>query len=61
MGLKEQLKDTLPGPALCSLSDRFDVIGNIAVLSIPEELTRVPICYCGCCYLPAASYKDSAE
>jgi tRNA (guanine37-N1)-methyltransferase len=40
MGLKEQLKDTLPGPALCSLSDRFDVIGNIAVLSIPEELTR---------------------
>jgi len=39
MGLKEQLKDTLPGPALCSLSDRFDVIGNIAVLSVPEELT----------------------
>jgi len=39
MGLKEQLKDTLPGPALCSLSDRFDVIGNIAVISIPEELT----------------------
>ena len=39
MGLKEQLKDILPGPALCSLSDRFDVIGNIAVLSIPEELT----------------------
>ena len=40
MGLKEQLKNTLPGPALRSLSDRFDVIGNIAVLSIPEELTE---------------------
>jgi tRNA (guanine37-N1)-methyltransferase len=39
MGLNEQLKDTLPGPALCSLSDRFDVIGNVAVLCIPEELT----------------------
>lgn len=40
MGLKEQLKDILPGMALCSLSDRFDVIGDIAVLAIPEELTR---------------------
>lgn len=39
MGLKEQLKNILPGPALGSLSDRFDVIGNIAVLSLPEELT----------------------
>ena len=28
-----------PRTALCSLSDRFDVIGNIAVLAIPEELT----------------------
>lgn len=40
MGLKEQLKDTLPEPVLRTLSDRFDVIGNIAVLSIPEELAR---------------------
>jgi tRNA (guanine37-N1)-methyltransferase len=38
MGLKDQLKDIIPERALCSLSDRFDVIGNIAVLSIPEEL-----------------------
>jgi tRNA (guanine37-N1)-methyltransferase len=39
MGLKDQLKETLPGRVLCSLSDRFDVIGNIAVLSLPEELS----------------------
>ena len=39
MGLKEQLRDALPGPALSSLSDRFDIVGEIAVLSLPEELT----------------------
>jgi len=39
MGLKEQLRDTLPGEALSSLSDRFDIIGEIAVLSLPEELS----------------------
>jgi tRNA (guanine37-N1)-methyltransferase len=39
MGLKEQLRDTLPGQALSSLSDRFDIIGKIAVLSLPEALT----------------------
>ncbi len=38
MGLKEQLKDHLPGEVLSSLSDHFDVIGEIAVLSLPEEL-----------------------
>lgn len=39
MGLKEQLKGTIPEQLLCSLSDRFDVIGDIAVLSVPEELS----------------------
>jgi len=38
MGLKEQLRDTIPGDALSSLSDRFDIIGEIAVLHLPEEL-----------------------
>ena len=38
MGLKSQLKDKLPGPALGFLSDHFDILGNIAVLSLPEEL-----------------------
>jgi tRNA (guanine37-N1)-methyltransferase len=38
MGLKEQLKGIIPERALCSLSDRFDVIGDIAVLALPEEL-----------------------
>jgi tRNA (guanine37-N1)-methyltransferase len=39
MGLKEQLRDTLPGDALSSLSDRFDIIGDVAVLSLPEKLS----------------------
>jgi tRNA (guanine37-N1)-methyltransferase len=39
MGLKEQLRNTLPGQALSFLSDRFDIIGEIAVLSLPVELT----------------------
>jgi tRNA (guanine37-N1)-methyltransferase len=38
MSLKEQLKDIIPERALSSLSDRFDVIGDIAVLSVPEQL-----------------------
>lgn len=38
MGLKEQLRDIIPGEALSYLSDRFDIIGEIAVLSLPEEL-----------------------
>ena len=40
MGLKEQLKGIIPERALSSLSDRFDVIGDIAVLSVPEELNE---------------------
>jgi tRNA (guanine37-N1)-methyltransferase len=39
MGLKMYLKDVIPEQALRFLSDRFDVIGNIAVLSLPGELT----------------------
>jgi len=39
MGLKEQLRDTIPGEALSYLSDRFDIIGEIAVLSLPEQLS----------------------
>src|SRR5512136_343168 len=38
MGLKEQLKSIIPGTALSTLSDRYDVIGEIAVLSLPEPL-----------------------
>jgi len=40
MGLKEQLKGIIPERALCSLSDRFDVIGDIAVVSLPEGLNN---------------------
>jgi tRNA (guanine37-N1)-methyltransferase len=39
MSLKEQLKGIIPGTALSSLSDRYDVIGEIAVLSLPEQLS----------------------
>jgi len=38
MGLKNQLKGIIPDRALCHLSDRFDVIGNIAVLSLSPYL-----------------------
>ena len=38
MSLKRQLKGIIPEHALSSLSDRFDVIGDIAVLSLPKEL-----------------------
>jgi len=38
MGLKNQLKGIIPDSALCHLSDHFDVIGNIAVLSLSPEL-----------------------
>jgi tRNA (guanine37-N1)-methyltransferase len=38
MGLKDQLKGIIPGRALCHLSDRFDVIGDIAVLSLSPYL-----------------------
>ena len=38
MGLKNQLKGIIPDRALCHISDRFDVIGNIAVLSLSPYL-----------------------
>jgi tRNA (guanine37-N1)-methyltransferase len=40
MGLKEQMKGIIPERALSYLPDRFDVIGDIAVLSLPEELNE---------------------
>jgi tRNA (guanine37-N1)-methyltransferase len=39
MGLKEQLRGIIPDQALCSISDHFEVIGDIAVISIPQELS----------------------
>jgi len=39
MGLKEQLQGIIPDQALCLMSDHFEVIGNIAVISIPQELS----------------------
>ena len=39
MGLKDQLQGEIPDHILCSLSDRFDVIGTIAVLSLPPILS----------------------
>jgi len=38
MGLKDQLRGIIPDRALCHLSDHFDVIGDIAVLSLSKEL-----------------------
>jgi tRNA (guanine37-N1)-methyltransferase len=38
MGLKDELRDTIPDHAICRFSDHFNVIGNIAVLCIPSEL-----------------------
>jgi len=39
MGLKDQLKGSIPDHSLCYLSDRFDVIGSIAVLCLPLALS----------------------
>jgi tRNA (guanine37-N1)-methyltransferase len=39
MGLKEQLRGIIPEQALCCISDHFEVIGDIAVISIPQELS----------------------
>jgi tRNA (guanine37-N1)-methyltransferase len=39
MGLKEQLRGVIPDQAVNTLSDHFEVIGNIAVISIPPELS----------------------
>ena len=38
MGLKDQLRGIIPDSALCYLSDRFDVIGDIAVISLSPYL-----------------------
>jgi tRNA (guanine37-N1)-methyltransferase len=39
MGLKDQLKGIIPDHTLCYLSDRFDVIGTLAVLCLPPQLS----------------------
>jgi tRNA (guanine37-N1)-methyltransferase len=39
MGLKDQLRDSIPDHSLFYLSDRFDVIGSIAVLCLPPALS----------------------
>jgi len=39
MGLKDQLSGIIPDHSLCHLSDRFDVIGSIAVLCLPLALS----------------------
>ncbi len=38
MGLKDQVRGIIPDRALCHLSDHFDVIGDIAVLSLSPYL-----------------------
>lgn len=38
MGLKEQLAQILPPDVLPLLSDRFEVIGDVAVITLPAEL-----------------------
>lgn len=38
MGLKEHLRGVIPEQKLSQLSDHFDVIGDIAVISIPQDL-----------------------
>lgn len=40
MGLKGQLQGIIPEQALGLLADHFEVIGNIAVISIPPELSE---------------------
>ncbi len=39
MGLKEQLRGIIPKEALNSISNHFEVIGDIAIISIPPELS----------------------
>jgi tRNA (guanine37-N1)-methyltransferase len=39
MGLKEQLRGIIPDQALDQISDHFEVIGDIAVISVPHELS----------------------
>jgi tRNA (guanine37-N1)-methyltransferase len=39
MGLKDELRDNVPNRAMHRFSDHFNVIGNIAVLSLPPEFS----------------------
>lgn len=39
MKIKERLKGTVPDDCLSSLSDRFQVIGDIAIISLDQSLT----------------------
>jgi tRNA (guanine37-N1)-methyltransferase len=39
MGLRDQVKGIIPDNARCSLSGHFNVIGDIAVLSLPLEVS----------------------
>jgi tRNA (guanine37-N1)-methyltransferase len=39
MGLKKQLQGIIPNEELSALSDHFEVIGNIAVISVPRQLS----------------------
>ena len=61
MGLKEQLKDIIPEQALSSLSDRFDVIGDIAVLSLPEELNDIAMIIADAVISSATQHQDCPE
>lgn len=40
MSLKDELKRTIPKEELDKLPNRFDIIGDIAVVSVPDELKR---------------------
>jgi tRNA (guanine37-N1)-methyltransferase len=40
MGLKDDLRGVVPESRLKSLSDRFEVIGDIAILSVPDTLAE---------------------
>jgi tRNA (guanine37-N1)-methyltransferase len=38
MNLRDQLSGTIPAPLLHLTPKRFDIIGDVAVISIPPEL-----------------------
>jgi tRNA (guanine37-N1)-methyltransferase len=40
MGLKDDLRGIIPDHTLCYLSDRFDIIGTVAVLFLPPVLSE---------------------
>ncbi|MBN2111233.1 MAG: class I SAM-dependent methyltransferase family protein [Methanosarcinaceae archaeon] len=40
MSLKDELKGKIPGNELERLSDRFDIIGDIAIVSVPENMNN---------------------